>query len=69
MKESCLRFVLAAIFFAHDFLAHEFHEFSCKQVQSRTCSGYAERSRKCQEIYTNNKAFDKGDLVGRTNFH
>ena len=24
-------------------------QFSCKQVQSRTCSGYAERSRKCQE--------------------
>ena len=25
-------------------------QFSCKRVQSRTCSGYAERSRKCQEI-------------------
>ena len=25
-------------------------EFSCKRVQSRTCSGYAERSRQCQEI-------------------
>ena len=24
-------------------------QFSCKRVQSRTCSGYAERSRKCQE--------------------
>ena len=24
--------------------------FSCKRVQNRTCSGYAERSRKCQEI-------------------
>ena len=26
-------------------------QFSCKRVQSRTCSGYAERSRKCQEIF------------------
>ena len=25
-------------------------QFSCKRVQSRTCSGYAKRSRKCQEI-------------------
>ena len=29
-------------------IAHELHEFSCKRVQNRTCSSYAERSRKCQ---------------------
>ena len=43
-------------------------QFSCKRVQRRTCSGYAERSRKCQEIYTNFLVlFINGDLVGRTN--
>ena len=51
-----------------NFIAHEFHEFSCKRVQSRIYSGYAERSRKCQEIYTNFLVlFINGDLVGRTN--
>ena len=30
------------------FFAHESYEFSCKRVQNRTCSGYAECSRKCQ---------------------
>ena len=29
--------------------AENVKKFSCKRVQSRTCSGYAERSRKCQE--------------------
>ena len=43
-------------------------QFSCKRVQSRIYSGYAERSRKCQEIYTNILVLlVNGDLVGRTN--
>ena len=50
------------------FFAHESHEFSCKRAQNRTCSSFAERSRKCQEIYTNLFVLCiKGDLYGRTN--
>ena len=51
------------MFFVHDtFFAHESHEFSCKRAQNRTCSSYAERSRKCQEIYTNLRVlFINGD--------
>ena len=43
----------ANVFCPQIFFAHESHEFSCKRAQNRTCSSYAERSRKCQEIYTN----------------
>ena len=56
------------IIFFPRFFAHESHEFSCKRVQSRIYSGYAERSRKCQEIYTNFFVLCiNGDLFGRTN--
>ena len=51
------------------FFAHEFHEFSCKRVQSRTCSGYAERSRKCQEkvhLYEQNRTFTAQKQQGET---
>ena len=52
------------------FFAHEFHEFSCKRVQNRTCSSYAERSRKCQRNLHEFFALQfNGDLVGRTNIH
>ena len=45
-------------------------EFSFKRAQSRTCSGYAERSRKCQRNLHEFFALQfNGDLVGRTNFH
>ena len=60
--------ILSEFIWPLNFIAHEFHEFSCKRVQSRIYSGYAERSRKCQEIYTNFLVlFINGDLVGRTN--
>ena len=45
--------ILSEFIWPLNFIAHEFHEFSCKRVQSRIYSGYAERSRKCQEIFTN----------------
>ena len=53
------------IVFAHDFLAHEFHEFSRKRVQSRTCSGYAERSRKSRgkNLEANIRAAENIELV------
>ena len=60
--------ILSEFIWPLNFIAHEFHEFSCKRVQSRIYSGYAERSRKCQEIYTNILVLlVNGDLVGRTN--
>ena len=60
--------ILSEFIWPLNFIAHEFHEFSCKRVQNRIYSGYAERSRKCQEIYTNFLVlFINGDLVGRTN--
>ena len=60
--------ILSEFIWPLNFIAHEFHEFSCKRVQSRIYSGYAERSRKCQAIYTNFLVlFINGDLVGRTN--
>ena len=44
-------------------------QFSCKRVQSRTCSGYAERSRKCQEkvhLYEQNRTFTAQKQQGET---
>ena len=42
------RIIIAHELLGNIFFAHELHEFSCKRVQNRTCSSYAERSRKCQ---------------------
>ena len=50
------------------FFAHELHGFSCKRVQNRTCSSYAERSRKCQRnLHELHVLCINGDLLGRTN--
>ena len=43
----------------NDFFAHESHEFSCKRVQTRTCSGYAECRRKCQRNLHETISMDK----------
>ena len=39
-----------------DFVEDECLEFSCKRAQSRTCSGYAERSRKSQRRGTTERS-------------
>ena len=50
------------------FLAHEFHEFSCKRVQSSLLElpSAAENVKKFTRNMLN---YINGDLIGRTNFH